>query len=134
QRSIVIRSAEGSDAGSVVHTGSLWIVAPIVDATSSPLNARRPPAILDARSHFEQAASQRPDVGPLVARLATRLFRAHVGRGPENDARRRHRGARYGRGHREAGHILRSRAGSLIDRLRQPEVEHLHGAVGSDLD
>ena len=38
-----------------------------------------------ARQHFVQHASKRPDVGPLVDRFATSLFRAHVCGGSKND-------------------------------------------------
>ena len=37
-----------------------------------------------AGEHFVEHAAERPDVRPPVERLATRLFRAHVGRGAQD--------------------------------------------------
>ncbi len=86
-----------------------------------------------AREHFVEHAPERPKVGALVDSPTSGLFRRHVGRSAENDARARGgrrgdgRGIRFGRGLPRT-HYPR------LDHLREAEVEHLHGAVGGDLD
>ena len=78
--------------------------------------------------HLEQDDSERPDVGPLVDRLAARLLGSHVGRRAEQDAR--------------LGVVLSDRRGErraardalALPRLGEPEVEHLDRAVGPDAD
>src|SRR5262249_33863518 len=77
--------------------------------------------------HLVEHASEGPDVGAFVHRLATCLFGTHVGDGTEEHAL-----ARAGVGQcRRVGEV-----GGLIagDDLRQPEIEDLHDALGSDLD
>jgi hypothetical protein len=60
--------------------------------------------------------------------LALGLLRRHVGGGAENHAHAR-------RGHAQRRRVRRIRAGSLaLERLREAEVKHLHGAVGAHLD
>ena len=92
-------------------------------ATNAPLSS----SVSNATALVEHAA-ERPDVGPAIHRLAARLLGAHVGRRAEDRAgvgrmhaqRRRHR---QRRGLRIA-----------LEHLGEAEVEHLHLAVGRDLD
>ena len=104
-----------------VHStyGSARSTAASVSATSSPLNSRRP------GQHLVEHRAERPDVAARVDRPAPRLLRAHVGRGAEDDAR-----ARSSPGVVIVGTSRRRRRVGLgVERLGQPEVEHLHGAV-----
>ena len=82
-----------------------------------------------AREHFEQHAAEGPDVGALVDGLAARLLGAHVGGGAENDADARGR-ERQGGGVDRVDRAVRS---PRVERFRQTEVEHLHGAIGPHL-
>jgi hypothetical protein len=82
-----------------------------------------------AGQHFKHDGTERPDIRTLVNDFPAGLFRRHVRRRPENDARlrrvdrerRRHRGA-HARGSRR------------IECLRKPEVKHLHRAVWANFD
>ncbi len=70
--------------------------------------------------------SECPHVGRAIGLPPVRLFRRHVRRRPENQARcRRH-------------HLRQVRwiqtAACAGKRLRQTEIEHLHVAIGGDLD
>jgi hypothetical protein len=72
--------------------------------------------------HFEQHAPEGPDVGSLVHRLPPGLLGAHIGGGSEDGAFDR-------------GALNRRRECRVVgDRLRQPEIEDLHHAVGCKLD
>ena len=83
-----------------------------------------------ARQHLVQHAPERPDVGPLVDRLAARLLRAHVGRGPENHPSRvPPTVSRCFQPPHPPDLYLFPRC-----KFRQPKIEHLHHAVGRDLD
>ena len=88
-------------------------IAAIVSEMVSPGNAG------STSQHFVQHAAERPDVGPLVDRLAPRLLRAHVGGRAENDAFARPSSSSW------AMRQIRCRAVSGR-HLRQPEVQHLH--------
>ena len=61
--------------------------------------------------------------------MPLRLFRAHVGGGAQDHAHARQRRTGDRRRRRLAG-----RGRQRIQRLRQSEVEDLHGAIGPDLD
>jgi hypothetical protein len=91
-----------------------------------------------ARQHLVEHAPERPDVGALVHGAAARLFGRHVRGGAEDHPVRRHRrGARDGGRVGERRRALPAgcpRGGGGIERLRQPEIQHLHGAVGPHLD
>ena len=82
-----------------------------------------------ARQHLVEDHAEGPDVGAPIHGLAPRLLGRHVGGRPDDQTHLRapHR-------ERRRVHRLRARCGGRIQRLRQPEVEHLHGAVGADLD
>ena len=86
-----------------------------------------------ARQHLVEDAAERPDVRTDIDGLALRLLRRHVGRGAENHPAHRHR--RRGDGRRER-RVRRCpvATGTRFHRLGEPEVEHLHGAVGAHLD
>ena len=90
--------------------------------------AEHPPA----GEHLVQYAPERPDVGALVDDLAARLLRAHVRGRAEDDAGRRHRGARYRR--RRGDGFGGGWRGQRIHRFREAEVEDLHGAITANLD
>ena len=83
------------------------------------------------REELEEERPEGPDVRPLVQAPAASLLGGHVARGPEDDSRL---GARLRQGRR-----LRQVRGGARGRvpgigLRQAEVEHLHVAVGCELD
>jgi hypothetical protein len=88
-------------------------------------------ALKDARrgQHFEEHAAERPDVGAFVDRLPACLFRRHVRGCAENDTGLRHRRRRNRRRHRYSG-----RHRSRLERPRQAKVQHLDGAIGTNLD
>ncbi len=94
----------------------------MVSETVSPPNAAR-------RQHFVQHASKRPDVGPLVDRFATSLFRAHVCGGSKNDA-----GASGS--DRHPGRVRQvGRPATFIGvDFREAEIEHLDDAARCGLD
>ncbi len=71
--------------------------------------------------HFEEHASERPDVGALVHRPAPRLFRPHVGGGAENHPRCVIAGVVIVGDCRSGPETVARRS-----RLGQPEVQHLH--------
>ena len=79
-----------------------------------------------AGQHLIEHAAERPDVRALVDRLAPRLLRTHVRRGPQNDALVRAVG-RPGWQMRRIDELARA-------RFRQSEVQHFHDAIGSHLD
>ena len=74
-----------------------------------------------------------PDVGATIRRLAARLLRRHVGGGAEDEAGGRARAGEGGR-LREAGRAARARVVVPAPGLGEAEVEHLHLAVGGQLD
>jgi len=78
--------------------------------------------------HLVQHAPERPDVGPSIRGLARRLLRAHVRRGPEQDARSGH----LERPGRDVGQVLVDPR--LLPRLGEAEVEDLDGPFGCDPD
>ena len=86
--------------------------------TVSPSKSRAP------REHLVEHAAEGPDVGAAVHGVPAGLLGAHVRRGAED-----HAGHRSGRGQRR-GHgrvdLVRRRGG--VERLGQPEVEHLDRA------
>ena len=80
-----------------------------------------------AGEHLVEHHPERPKIGARVnrdARVARRLLRGHVGRRPQNHAH-----PRGGRGDRGRLPCTRIHGRGRIERLRQPEVEHLDGAV-----
>ena len=88
-----------------------------------------------AGEHLEDDTAQRPDVGAPVHALATRLLGAHVGGAAENDARLRRRRRRHGRRHRERCRgSVRSSHIAWFSQLGETEVQHLHTAIGAELD
>ena len=115
--------AAASSAGSAVQSGSRSRIAASVSDTVSPAKRGSP------REHLVEHAAERPDVGALVDRLPARLLRAHVGGGPEDQPF-----ARAADRHRRR--LRRDPVAGVVtgDRFRQAEVEHLHDAVGRDLD
>ena len=79
-----------------------------------------------AGEHLVEEAAERPDVGTAIDQLASCLLRAHVGGRAENQAGLGDRRARDGgRAFGIAGRI---------QRLGNPEVQHLDLAVWRDLD
>ena len=124
QRRRTVRAAGGRSAGTADKSSSfLCITAPAVSVTLSPSNACRPVSI-SKRTQPKAQTSVRLSSGSPRA-----CSGAHVRRRAEDHRRRRQRG----RGHHprlctlEAGRIRR------FHRLREPEVEHLHRAVGVTL-
>ena len=83
---------------------------------------------LAARQHLEQHAPERPDVGPPVDSLTSRLLGAHVGRGAQNGARFSRRG-RDGR--RDVGVTTRKR---WRHRFGESEIDELDLPVRSEPD
>ena len=85
-----------------------------------------------AAQHLKHHHAEGPDVGPLVDGLASRLFRAHVRRGPEDDPG-------FGRlaGHGGGVGELRGAAGRAclgVEGLGQAEVEYLDLTFGRHFD
>ena len=72
-----------------------------------------------AREELERHHAPRELIGAPVERLAAELLRRHVRDGPEDRARARER-------------VGVERRGAGLDAARDPEVEHLHGAVEPD--
>jgi hypothetical protein len=70
-----------------------------------------------ADQQLEEHAAERPDVDPLVERLAARLFGTHVGRRPQN-----HAGLRRSR-HRHVAPVA---------DFGETKIEHLHETVRRD--
>jgi hypothetical protein len=97
---------------------------------------------LAARQHFVEHDAEREHVAPLIGRKPFRLLRRHVGRRPEDQARLgrhhaqrrrvRQRSGGSGDGSRQTV-ATGSRPGGLLERLGEPEVEHLHLLVRRDL-
>ena len=111
------------------HSGSLSSTAASVVETSSP--CERPggrPASRTARQPNAQMSAR------LSTGLPLRLLRRHVGRGAEDHAAHRHRRRGDRRRIRQVRRVAAAAAGSRLQRLREPEVQHLHRAVGADLD
>ena len=83
--------------------------------------------------HLKQHASERPDIGALVDRQASRLLRAHVRGRSEDHAGFRLPALAHGDGI-SAGDGLRCviDARRWIERLRQAEIEHLDRAIAAD--
>src|SRR5262245_59868783 len=79
--------------------------------------------------HLVEHASERPDVGPFVDRLAARLLGTHVRSRADDQPVAR---VVDGDG-RRLGDTLRALAARYLE-LRQSEVEHFDDAGGSDLD
>ena len=71
---------QASPAGSADQSGSRSRIFAIVSETVSPGNGDAP------GQHLVEHAAERPDVGALVDRLATRLLGAHVGGGADDSA------------------------------------------------
>ena len=125
-RRISAPQVSGVDAGRAFQSGSSLRIAASVSLIVSPRKGAA------ARQHLEQDDAERPDVRAAIDHAATRLLGRHVGGGAEDDAgrggligqRRRHRGV--GRGPR--------RRARRAQRLGQAEVQHLDGAVGTQLD
>jgi len=78
-----------------------------------------------ATDQFEEEHAERPDVRPFVHRFASRLFRRHVGNGPDDHPRRRRERCDGGTG-RSRGPTV----GLVVDRFGKTEVEDLDLAVG----
>ena len=83
-----------------------------------------------ARHHLIQHRTERPPVAALIDGPALRLLRRHVGGGAQDHPGLRHRRCRD---RRRLRHPRRHRAGRL-QCLRQTEVQHLHDAIGAQLD
>jgi len=84
-----------------------------------------------AGQHLPQHDSESPDVGSPIGLEPFGLLRAHVGRGAQQHAGSGHlRGER--RGHGQA--LTRRTCALRLERLREPEIQHLDLAVWSDLD
>ena len=111
----------GVCTGRAVQSGSCSRIAAIVSETLSPRNARR------AVNISYNTAAERPDVGALVDRPPTCLLWAHVGGGAGNDPF-------TGFLDRDRRHLDEWSGALAPKHLRQPEVEHLDGVVGGDLD
>ena len=85
------------------------------------------------RQHLVQHAAERPDVAALVRLSSFRLLRSHVRGGAEDDAHAgQHGRARDGRRLRPIVAARRVLLG--CQRLREPEVQHLHRPVRAQLD
>ena len=82
-----------------------------------------------ARQHFQDDDAEGPHVTAFVDRFTGGLLGAHVGSRAENDPLLRAMD-RARRGHRQT----RRRTRGGLHGLRQPEVEHLHRAVGTNLN
>ena len=83
-----------------------------------------------AREHLVEDEPERPDVRALVYRLAPRLLRRHVGGRAENHAAHRERSRT-----RERWRVQRVRTRPAgRSRSREAEIQHLHRAVGAQLD
>ena len=78
--------------------------------------------------HLVQHDPERPDVGPMVERLTSRLLGAHIRRRTENDAR-----PRCARGCQSSSQSDVS-GRRCLECLRQSEVEDLDRACRRDLD
>ena len=126
QRAIRARTREGVAAGSAARSGSRG------KDQSKRFRDRVACEQACPGQHLVEHHAKRPDVRALVDRLPARLLRRHVGGRAENHARLRH-GRR-----RDAWESSRASADASapagVDRFRQTEVEHLHRAVGADLD
>ncbi len=83
---------------------------------------------LASGQHFKEHATERPDVRPLIERLAARLLRTHVRGRAEDDAGVRRLDSNRRR-HRE-----RWRRGLGLQHLGQTEVEDLHFPARCELD
>ena len=85
------------------------------------------------RQHLVQHAAECPDVAALVSLSSFRLLRGHVRGCSEDDARAgQHGRARDGRRLRTAGRAHRVLLG--CQRLREPEIQHLHSPVRAQFD
>ncbi len=81
------------------------------------------------RQHLVDHATEGPDVGARVHLLPARLLGAHVGGGAHD-----HAGLRRRRGDRRRQLRVVARRAFLLERLRQPEVQHLDRAVRRQRD
>ena len=109
-------------AGNADQSGFRSRIAAIVSESVSPANARC------RDEHLVQDTAKRPDIRPLVDRLPSRLFRAHVTGGPENPPRLRRLECRRRR-------VRQVDAGSIPgDHFRNAEVEELEHPVVRDRD
>ena len=77
--------------------------------------------------HLQEHDAERPDVGTLIHGPSACLLRTHIRRRP-------HDHAHLGGGGGQCGRLRRVSLWRRIKRLRQPKVQHLHGAVIFDLD
>ena len=88
----------------------------------------RPAECAPSRQHLEEDAPERPEVGALVGRKPARLLGAEIAGRSEDRAGagepRLPRGERFGGGSSRVG----------LHHVGDAEVEHLHAAVGGDLD
>ena len=114
-----VRTGAGTSDGSASQRGSKRTTAPSTSVMSS-IRGVAPSASVHT--------SRRPDVAALVGLSSLPLFRPHAGGGSEDDAEAgQHGRARDGRRRR---HWRRGRRVLLgCQRLREPEVQHLHGSV-----
>ena len=113
------RTLDGVCSGSAFQCGSRSRIAAMVSDSVSPVNAARPD------QHFVQDASEGPDVGAFVDGPTARLLGAHVGGGAQDHSRVRH--CRYG----QVGWLRHvGPSAEWFHHLREPEVEHLHCAIG----
>ena len=128
-RSSSTRTAGGRSAGRRVQSGSPRTIAASVSVMSSPSKA------LCAREHLVEHAAERPDVGAPIDRAALAPAPGSCSAAvpriiPIAVAGGRHRG-RVGR-RSCSGRAPGESSPSIA--LREAEVEHLHLAVGGDLD
>jgi hypothetical protein len=79
-----------------------------------------------AREHLVEHAAEGPDVGPLVNRPASHLFRAHVGGRPHDDADLCQ--------HRHRQRFCARRGGHRVECFGEAEVEHLRNTVRPEQD
>ncbi len=76
-----------------------------------------------ASEHLVQHGAEGPNIGAWIDRLTLGLLRSHVGRSAHN-----HAAARCVRRQRCGA----SQSSSLFERLRQPEIQEFHAALGGE--
>ena len=127
RRSTRLDAPMAASAGSAVQSGSASSTARERVGDVVARQTRAP------GEHLEQHARRTPRCRRACRRPCPRACSgAHVGRRAENHARLRHRRRRERRRHATTARATRSAV--RLQRLRQTEVEHLHRAVGADLD
>ena len=117
----------GTSAGSADQFGVVFMTAAIISVASSPSNARAPVSISYSTAPKAQTSVRLSTARP---RACSGDMYAAVPRITPVPGHQR--GARQGRDVR--GRPVPAVRGPASDELRQPEIQHLHGAVGSHLD